>query len=62
MDTYSHLYPNKQTEVATQLDVIAAKDDGCEKSVLCSHFVATKKQESRKVLYFQHFSGFESLF
>lgn len=31
MDTYSHLYPNKQTEVANQLDVIAASDDGYEK-------------------------------
>ena len=25
MDTYSHLYSNKQTEVANQLDVMAAK-------------------------------------
>ncbi len=33
METYSHLYPNKQTEVAAQLDVIATKDDGYEKSV-----------------------------
>ena len=23
METYSHLYPNKQTEVAAQLDVLA---------------------------------------
>lgn len=28
METYSHLYPNKQTEVAAQLDAIAKKDDG----------------------------------
>ena len=27
-ETYSHLYPNKQTEVAAQLDAIATKDDG----------------------------------
>lgn len=26
METYSHLYPNKQTEVADQLDMIATKD------------------------------------
>ena len=32
METYSHLYPNKQTEVAAQLDVIATKDDGYEKT------------------------------
>ena len=32
MDTYSHLYPNKQTEVAAQLDVLATKDDGYEKT------------------------------
>ena len=32
MDTYSHLYPNKQSEVADQLDVIATKDDGYEKT------------------------------
>ena len=32
METYSHLYPNKQTEVAAQLDVIATKDDGYEKA------------------------------
>lgn len=25
MGTYSHLYPNKQTEVANQLDVIASQ-------------------------------------
>ena len=25
METYSHLYPNKQTEVAAQLDAIATK-------------------------------------
>ena len=25
MDTYSHLYPNKQTEVADQLDAMAEK-------------------------------------
>lgn len=25
MDTYSHLYPNKQTEVAAQLDMITEK-------------------------------------
>ena len=31
METYSHLYPNKQTEVADQLDMMAAKDDGYEK-------------------------------
>ena len=31
METYSHLYPNKQTEVAAQLDAIATKDDGYEK-------------------------------
>lgn len=31
MDTYSHLYPNKQSEVADQLDVIATADDGYEK-------------------------------
>ena len=31
MDTYSHLYPNRQSEVADQLDVIATADDGCEK-------------------------------
>ena len=28
METYSHLYPNKQTEVAAQLDAIATNDDG----------------------------------
>lgn len=33
METYSHLYPNKQTEVASQLDVLATKDDGYEKNV-----------------------------
>ena len=32
MDTYSHLYPNKQTEVAAQLDVLATKDNGYEKT------------------------------
>lgn len=32
MDTYSHLYPNKQTEVAAQIDVLATKDDGYEKT------------------------------
>lgn len=31
METYSHLYPNKQTEVAAQLDAIATKDDGYKK-------------------------------
>ena len=31
METYSHLYPNKQTEVADQLDMMATKDDGYEK-------------------------------
>ena len=31
MDTYSHLYPNKQTEVAAQLDVLATKDDATKK-------------------------------
>ena len=31
METYSHLYPNKQTEVAAQLDAIATNDDGYEK-------------------------------
>ena len=32
METYSHLYPNKQTEVADQLDMMATKDDGYEKT------------------------------
>ena len=32
METYSHLYPNRQTEVAAQLDAIATKDDGYEKT------------------------------
>lgn len=32
METYSHLYPNKQTEVAAQLDAIATKDGGHEKT------------------------------
>lgn len=32
MGTYSHLYPNKQNEVANQLDVIAETDDGYKKS------------------------------
>ena len=31
MDIYSYLYPNKQSEVADQLDVIATADDGYEK-------------------------------
>lgn len=31
MDTYSHLYPNKQSEVADQLDALAEKDDGYKK-------------------------------
>ena len=31
MDTYSHLYPNKQTEVADQLDAMAEKNDGYKK-------------------------------
>lgn len=30
METYSHLYPNKQTEVAAH-DAIATKDDGYKK-------------------------------
>ena len=34
MDTYSHLYPNKQTEVANQLDEIATESDGYEKKRL----------------------------
>ena len=50
METYSHLYPNKQTEVAAQLDAIATKDDGDKKFSGCSHFVASKKQESRKTM------------
>ena len=64
METYSHLYPNKQIEVANQLDELIlyignnmATAVGYKKALQCSHFVATKKQESRKALYFQGFPG-----
>ncbi len=58
METYSHLYPNKQIEVANQLDEYnMATAVGYKKALQCSHFVASQKQESRKALYFQGFPG-----
>ena len=47
MDTYSHLYPNKQVEVARQLDGIMPGASGYKNRCKCSQFVATKK---RKIL------------
>ena len=32
MDTYSHLYPNKQNEVANQLDELAETEAGYKKA------------------------------
>ena len=32
LDTYAHLYPNKQNEVAAQLNEFMVKDDGYEKT------------------------------
>ena len=61
-NTYSNLYPNKQTEVAAQLSMMTEKDDGYEKIGWCSHFVATEKQESRKPLCLQGFSVLKILF
>ena len=37
MDTHSHLYPNKQTEVAIQLDALSRL---AIKTVRCSQLVA----------------------
>lgn len=44
MDTYSHLCPNKPTEVADQLDVIVTKDNVYEKTSYCIQFAATKDE------------------
>ena len=58
MDTYSHLYPNKQVEVARQLDGIMPWASGYKNRCKCSQFVASKKEKSWKALYCQRFSGF----
>ena len=46
MDTYSHLYPNKQVEVARQLDGIMPGASGYKNRCNCSQFVDTKKEKS----------------
>ena len=50
MDTYSHLYPNKQVEVARQLDGIMPWASGYKNCCKCSQFVADRKEKSWKTL------------
>ena len=52
MDTYSHLYPNKQVEVAKQLDDLIPQDapqTGYKKQSDCSQFVASPKMKIPEV-------------
>ena len=56
METYSHLYPNKQAEVAMQLDGLPPATDGYQKTIRCSHFCSHNKKKIPKS------AGFATLF
>ncbi len=54
MDIYSHLYPNKQQEVARILnetiDLKSSDSAGYKKTTKCSQFIARKKNTSPEVV------------